>query len=119
MYRTIPWDDGKVAVIAKTKPDAEEAYRQVQAAGINIVSPIESSVLGFSFVCIDPADESKAVEQEQQGYRTVIRGPSEAAVNAQLAKLVRNGAKLVSAAKQVTGERWMAVCDNIDQLRYW
>jgi hypothetical protein len=118
-YRTLKIE-GKVVVISAKRDDLEAARKQCLEDGIDVISNVEPYGREYAFTCIDPDEPSNGtVSVRTVGMQTVITGNSAAAVARKTAELVRNGARLVSAAVETEKDCWIAICDNVDQIRKW
>lgn len=117
--RTIQFDD-LVLVIGKTREDCEAVVVELRALQVTGLSSVEPYGREWAFTLPDPdGDACDQVQVTQVGLRTVIRGPTERCVTRKLTELVRNGAKLITSPQESTGGAWLAVCDNIEQVRKW
>lgn len=106
-------DTGKHLIISgKTKQAVQSALDELQKLGARNISSITQVGSNWIATCQDPPGEIEQCTVDLFGSRTMVTGPSKAAVESRIRDLTENSGKLVTAIEQNLEGKWIAVIDN-------
>ena len=110
--------DGKIVISGEDRAAVEAAAGELTAQGARMLSKVEQMGRRWAVTCQDPQDRSSECQIIKLGLQLMVKGPTRDCVQQKVTELVSSGARLVAAPAEA-GSGWVAVCDDVDQIRKW